>query len=57
MYFLCTIIASLVLFLVLKWMKRRRYVTDVKRLDGKTVLITGNAVFLARVTRKQEQEN
>uniref|UniRef100_A0A3P9IWA8 Si:dkey-174n20.1 n=1 Tax=Oryzias latipes TaxID=8090 RepID=A0A3P9IWA8_ORYLA len=41
MYFLCTIIASLVLFLVLKWMKRRRYVTDVKRLDGKTVLITG----------------
>ncbi|RVE67743.1 hypothetical protein OJAV_G00084700 [Oryzias javanicus] len=41
MYVLCTIVASLVLFLVLKWMKRRRFVTDVKRLDGKTVLITG----------------
>ncbi|KAJ0067905.1 hypothetical protein NL108_011687 [Boleophthalmus pectinirostris] len=41
MYVLYTIIASLVCFLVLKWMKKRRYCTDSKRLDGKTVLITG----------------
>ncbi|KAL7391649.1 hypothetical protein ABVT39_012059 [Epinephelus coioides] len=41
MYVLYTIIASLVSFFVLKWMKKRRYCTDLKRLDGKTVLITG----------------
>lgn len=41
MYFLYAIIASLVSFLILKWMKKRRYCTDLKRLDGKTVLITG----------------
>ncbi|KAM4745419.1 retinol dehydrogenase 11 [Anableps anableps] len=41
MYFLYTVIASLSFFLVLKWMKRRRYFTELKRLDGKTVLITG----------------
>lgn len=41
MYFLYTIIASLVSFFILKWMKKRRYCTDLKRLDGKTVLITG----------------
>lgn len=43
MYFLYTIIASLVAFFVLKWMKKRRYCTDLKRLDGKTVLITGKS--------------
>nr|XP_040051732.1 retinol dehydrogenase 14 [Gasterosteus aculeatus aculeatus] len=41
MYFLYTIIASLVAFFILKWMKKRRYCTDLKRLDGKTVVITG----------------
>eukprot|EP00064_Thunnus_orientalis_P022736 superscaffoldBa00007940_g22952 len=41
MYVLYTIIASLVSFLTLKWMKKRRYCTDLSRLDGKTVLITG----------------
>ncbi|KAM6931012.1 retinol dehydrogenase 14 [Xenentodon cancila] len=41
MYFIYTIIASLGLFLVLKRMKKRRYCMDSRRLDGKTVLITG----------------
>ncbi|XP_046872019.1 retinol dehydrogenase 14 [Hypomesus transpacificus] len=41
MYLLYTIVAGLVSFLVLKWMKKRRYCTDLKRLDGRTVLITG----------------
>ncbi|XP_053180631.1 retinol dehydrogenase 14 [Scomber japonicus] len=41
MYVLYTIIASLVSFLTLKWMKKRRCCTDMTRLDGKTVLITG----------------
>ncbi|KAM7415697.1 hypothetical protein PAMA_017975 [Pampus argenteus] len=41
MYVLYTIIVSLVSFLILKWMKKRRYCTDPTRLNGKTVLITG----------------
>ncbi|XP_010731275.2 retinol dehydrogenase 14 [Larimichthys crocea] len=41
MYFLYTIIASFVSFFILKWMKKRRFCTDLTRLDGKTVLITG----------------
>ncbi|XP_070689496.1 retinol dehydrogenase 14 [Pempheris klunzingeri] len=41
MYVLYTIIASLFSFFILKWMKKRRYCTDLKRLDGKTVLVTG----------------
>lgn len=41
MYLLYTIVPALVCFLMLKWMKKRRYCTDIKRLDGKTVLITG----------------
>ncbi|XP_008278110.1 retinol dehydrogenase 14 [Stegastes partitus] len=41
MYVFYTIIASLGFFFVLKWMKKRKYCTDLKRLDGKTVLITG----------------
>lgn len=46
MYVLYTIVASLVSFLILKWIKKRRYCTDLKRLDGKTVLITGKHVVL-----------
>ncbi|KAG9339633.1 hypothetical protein JZ751_023524 [Albula glossodonta] len=41
MYLLCTIAVSLISFLFLKWMKTRRFCMDMKRLDGKTVLITG----------------
>lgn len=44
MYVLYTIIASLVSFFILKWLKKRRYCTDLKRLDGKTVLITGKQI-------------
>lgn len=44
MYVFYTILASLVFFFILKWMKKRRYFTDLKRLDGKTVLITGKCV-------------
>lgn len=47
MYVLYTIVASLVSFLVLKWLKKRRYCTDLKRLDGKTVLITGKLTCCA----------
>ncbi|KAM3868215.1 retinol dehydrogenase 14 [Diretmus argenteus] len=43
MYIFYTIIASLVSFFILKWMKTRRYCIDLKRLDGKTVLITGGS--------------
>lgn len=41
MYLLYTVLAALLSFLLTKWMKRSRYCMDVKRLDGKTVLITG----------------
>lgn len=50
MYFLYTIIASLVSFFILRWLKKRRYCTDLKRLDGKTVLVTGKQPQLLQMS-------
>ncbi|KAM9328894.1 retinol dehydrogenase 13-like [Gastrophryne carolinensis] len=43
MYVLITVLGALVITLFLKWFKSRRLCLDARRLDGKTVLITGGA--------------